>query len=57
MGKLYIVYTKYTHSPIAIVCERDLADYIANSYTEPCSVYCGETEVSLQELDNHYLWR
>lgn len=57
MSKLYVIYRTDTHDPIAIVDDKDLADFITASYPAPCSIYSDETEVSLKELDDHYLWR
>ena len=57
MNKLYLVYIEHQQKCIAIVDNKDLADFIAASYPVPCVVEKTETEITLKDLDTYTLFR
>ena len=55
MNKLYSVYIERQQKCIAIVENKDLADFIVAFYPVPCVVEETETEITLKDLDNYTL--
>ena len=55
MNELYFVYIKHQQKCIAIVDNKDLADFIASSYPVSCVVEKTKTEITLKDLDNYTL--
>ena len=57
MNKLYFVYLEHQQKCVAIIDNKDLADFIVSSYPVPCVIENTETEVTLKDLDNYTLLR
>ena len=57
MNKLYFVYIEHQQKCVAVVDNKDLADFIVASYPVPCVVEKIETEITLKDLDNYTLLR
>ena len=57
MNTLYSIYLKPQKKCIAIVDNKDLADFIVSFYPVPCGIDKTETEITLKDLDNYILFK
>jgi hypothetical protein len=57
MNELYFVYIEHQQKCVAIVDNKDLADFIVASYPVPCVVQKTKTEITLKDLDTYTLFR